>query len=507
MKNLLPSLLILPLALAFFLTAPAAHAAKTNFTIRQDGIILKEGVPFWPFGFAHVSDVRNRYGTKLAEDVEKMGQAGFNLVQLSVTGPNSEKDSELARAKAAQYGMYIIGSYYKPSYQIWINALKNDPTIMGWNTLDDFNAPYNNPRVSPTQAKLEADTIRNAAKAAGASSLIFGSGGGYPHKTAGTFPKYLFGEYKDSMDLFGTQTYPISNTDDSFANAPMEENIAYLKYSKEQLPENRPLFANLQSFAWEDGRYPNAVETRNMTWAAVVTRMEGIMAYAYWEESGDLSTKTDTWNEWKKLRQDINGDLVVALMDGKYTYIDTTPSVFGKPRIHAATFEHKGKVFVIAMNTNSQTSLTATNQLKLPKNIVVSSKKALFPGDARYEANMNVVMDGDQPYLNGTIASSGIQAYVFDTTGGNTTTPSPSPTPTPTATPAGGGGATGPTDSVACRSDFNGDKKIDREDYRILKQNFFKRNLSNAKTDIDKNGRVNLKDYAIFVRDFQKPCK
>ncbi len=503
-----------------FLSPAPVTAAKTNFTIRQDGVLLKEGTPFFPFGFYHVSDHQNRYGAKLASDVEKMGQAGFNLIQMGVTYTNGIQDSAQARQKAAEYDMYVLGTYYRPSYQTWAQQLKDESTYLGWNTLDDFNFPYNNPKMNPTQAKAEADQMRNAALAAGAPALIYGSGGGYPFSASSTSIKHRFGEYKDAMDIFGVQTYPISNTDGAFANAPLEENIAYLKYSKQQLPENKPLFANTQAFAWSGGRYPNAVETRNMTWAAVVTRMEGILAYSYWEESGDLSTKTELWDEWKKLRSDINGDLVRALLDGKYTYTDTNASAFGTPRIHAATFEHNGKVFVIAMNTNSQNAVTTNNQIPLPANTQLSSKQSLFAGDNRYQHTLDTATSGSQSYLNGTLAASGIAAYVFTTSGSQpsasptpsptpssapvatptpqpTTTPNPGVTPIPTPTPGTGG---------SCRSDFNNDKKVDRADYLILGANFFKKNLSNAKTDLNADGKVNIRDLAIFLQDYLKPC-
>lgn len=491
------SLLLLFLVTGFFVSTKSIRAANPIITIRNDGVVQKDGQAFYPFGFYHVSDVKNRYGAGMAEDVKKMGEAGFNILQLVITGPDAEKSTQDARAEAQKYGMTIIASYYKPSLDKWTRVFKDEPTLIGWNVLDDFNVPYSNPRINPDQAKQEADVVRNSAKANGATQIIYGSGGGYPFKS-GQSAKYLFGEYHEAMDIMGTQTYPIGNNDESFANAPLEENFAYLKYAREQAPANKAVFANLQAFAWGGERYPNPVETRNMTWAAVVTRLEGILAYSYWEESGDLSTKTELWTEWKKLRQDINGELVEAILNGEYTYQDTTPGVFGKPRLHVATFVHGDKAFIIVLNTNSQSDLETKNQIKLPSDFDMSTFKPLFAEDDRYGKSLVLEKVGNDNYLSGVVAKSGVQVFTLEKSSNVVNaTPSVTPSATPSTTPA-----------PACRADFNQDGKVNLADYTILVSELLAGSANNNQkvSDLNDDGQVNIVDYTLFVVEFKNQC-
>jgi hypothetical protein len=391
---------------------------SNGFRIRTDGILTKNGTPFYPFGFYYQNEVGNIYGNALANEVDKIGDAGFNVMSFVVTGPNDETDTAAARQVARDHGMYIIASYFKPSYQLWVNRLKTDSSILAWNTNDDFNYPYTSPTKTPTQAKTASDTLVNYALSVNYSTFSYGSGGGYPY--ASGIP-YLFGAYSNSNDILAVQTYPISNTDDSFRNAPLEENIAYLKYSKAQVPANKPVWANTQSFAWDDGVYPNAIQTRNMTYAALVHRLQGILSYAYHDTSGNLATVApNTWQEWKSLRADINGDFLKAVIDGSHTYIDSTPGAFGTPRVHAGTFEYtdigaqKAYVYAVLINTNSQASVTVTNKINLPAAVETMTFSPLFPGDSRYYNSMVVGKSSGTNYLNGTMPASSVAVYKWE---------------------------------------------------------------------------------------------
>lgn len=57
-----------------------------------------------------------------------------------------------------------------------------------------------------------------------------------------------------------------------------------------------------------------------------------------------------------------------------------------------------------------------------------------------------------------------------------------------------------------CTADIDGDGKVDTRDYAILVQNFFKSPPSNPKADINKDGVVDLTDYSILVSQFLRNC-
>lgn len=438
---------------------------SNNVAVRNDGVITIGGSPIFLFGFVHVNEYNNRRGTNLANDIQNIGQAGFNHVQMGITDDDGLDGTAAARAKLAEHHIYNIASYYKPSYQTWINAFKNDPQTIGWNMHDDFNVPYANPTKIPTERFDESTIFRNYATSVGYNTMIFGSGGGYPYShTPGDFAyrtvaqvPYIFGDYNDSMDIVGVQTYPISNNDESFEDAPLEENIQYIKYAKSRIPANKPLIANLQSFRWpgSGNRYPTAAEGRNMTWAAIVMRVEGISYYAYYDDTGLLpNVASALWTELVQTRLDIQGDpagdengpLMRAILDGSYTYIDTNPSVMGQAKIHAATFAYNDSiaagnyVYAVVINTSSEDSLPVADKITLPTSVDLSTKTALFAADSRYGNTMTTSESGGNKYLNGTLAPMQVQVYRFLVQSEVTPTASPtvSPSVTITASPTVG---------------------------------------------------------------------
>lgn len=372
------------------------------------------------FGFYHVSDVNNRYGTRLAADIETMGKAGFNWVEFTVTGPDALKSSELARAKAKQYNMGIIASYYKPSMQKWVSDLKNDTSIMGWNVSDDFNVPYSSPAKTPGLVKSENQTLKDYTKSQGLQTFTYGSGGGYPFKS-GQIP-YLFGSYAGSaMDIVGVQSYPISNNDGAFKGTPLEESIEYFKYARSQMPKSVPVVANVQTFAWSGGRYPTPQEGRNMVYGAVAKGLKAILAYAFHEESGTLPTKKpDLWQEFVKLRAEINGDFAKAIMTGKQTIIDTQPAAYGKAKIHATIWEYynpkvkKTQYYILVLNTSSKQTLSATKAISLPFLKNGRTIKSLAKDTSRYVTTMKANKYAEGDYLDGAIPAMGVGVYIAE---------------------------------------------------------------------------------------------
>lgn len=59
--------------------------------------------------------------------------------------------------------------------------------------------------------------------------------------------------------------------------------------------------------------------------------------------------------------------------------------------------------------------------------------------------------------------------------------------------------------TVDCRTDINGDTRVDLLDYSVFVRNFLRRPLSDARADITEDGVVDLLDYSSFVRNFLRP--
>lgn len=404
-------------------TPSASPQVSSRFTVNDKGMISDNGKAYFPFGFSYLSDMDGRYGNALAQDVEKMINAGFNVIQMSIAGDNGLSDTAAAREKM-KGKMLLIGSYYKPSTEQQIAYMKNDPLLMAWNTGDDFNVPYPVPSKPPSALKTYNDQIKGIADRVGAANYTYGSGGGYPFATGQV--SYLLNQYKDSStDFFAIQSYPIGNNDDSFKGAPLEENLAYYRYSRQQLA-GRPVFANLQTFAWQNdnggcGRFPNSKELRNMLYAGVMEGMNGIVAYAYHEQCG-LRTHAAEWQEMVNLRQEVNGSFLNAIMSGNRVVRDTAALTAKLPgRIHATfwtTTENGKKVsYVSILNTNQSNTLTTNaqqNQIELPDTWSNPRLTALFSDQTRYPRTIGLQSSGGKWYLNGTIGAQDVQVYKIE---------------------------------------------------------------------------------------------
>lgn len=394
-----------------------APEAGVSYSVGNDGMIFKEGQLFFPFGFYHVSDVNNRYNDQLAQDVDKMGQAGFNIVQMSITWDDGLVNSAAARQKAKDHNMVIIASYFKPSLSQWLAGMKNDPVIMAWNTADDFNFPYRDPETTPNEVRIINDNLLNMAQGIGYQTYTYGSGGGYPY-TQGQIP-HLFGNYKDTnMNFMGVQSYPIGNTDESFQGAPLEESLAYYRYARQQAP-GKAIMANMQTFAWSNdngncGRFPTSKEIRNMLYGALNEGMNGILAYAYHEECG-LRTHAAEWEEMVKLRQEVNGDFLNAITRGTRVVRDTASLTAKNARIHATfwstTQNNKQVSYVVVLNTNQNNPITTTDQLEIPGNWTNPKLIPIMSDSSRYPRTMTPHAANGKWYLNGEVGAQDVQVY------------------------------------------------------------------------------------------------
>ena len=91
-------LTILLLCMAFF-----TSNAQTNFSLRSDGVILKENQPFYPNGFYIKRGNINSYRSQ----IESIGNVGvFNIVNTPRAGNNDEWRSFLDLCLSK--GIYVL---------------------------------------------------------------------------------------------------------------------------------------------------------------------------------------------------------------------------------------------------------------------------------------------------------------------------------------------------------------------------------------------------------------
>lgn len=471
MKRLLTLTLSAALVLATLfmpaLVRPQAQATPVTLTYRSDGKLLKNGEPWFPFGFYHTSWINERRGALLAQDVNTLADAGFDLIHPTIT-PLS-RTTEF-RTAATNREVFIIPNYYRPEMTQTVTALKDHPTIVAWNVGDDIGMPADNPHES-VQTILAR---HNAIKSLDPKHLTYGA--------AGSHPNYPIKDYINAMDIMGVETYPVSNLSGPWTNA-LAQNMGVLLHSRHVFPQTKPMLALTQAYKWEvtNGRYPTASETRNMTYAALIADYDGIMPYAYYAGPGILPTEApQQWDEYKKLRQDIN-KLMPAILGGKLTMYDSLgpvnqiypltrgqyPTGLKNPRIHAGIWEYQNKLYVVVLNTSDTQSIAA--DIPLPKTVIGSPIKLI--NDARYGSGLRV----EAGRLKGDVAAEGVHVYALNL----------------------------PT---SCLGDYTQDGKIDVADFGVLATYYKKANIDCSLDLAGGNCYLDIADFQTFATVYKTTC-
>jgi hypothetical protein len=419
------------------ITNSDAATGPITVTTRNDGMVTINGTPTFLFGFYYDSDDANTQKLNLVNDLNTIASAGFNVMHPVVTELNNTTDY---RSQAALKNVWTIATFYRPALADTVTKLKDDPSIIMYDIADDFSSPAGNPKESPQAVKSRHDQI----KAINPNVLTYGA--------AGAHPNYHNERYLGSLDVMGLEAYPIDNPEAPY-KTEMEDSFATYLHNRQTMPQKQTLIALPQTFAWEGSRYPNAGEVRNMTYGALVARMNGIVYYTFrsatWSSLFDGSLNTTQpaiWNETKLLKKDID-KLTPAILYGTYSLYDSLPQGgdIGAGRIHAAFWQYQGKTYIVAINT-ATTSQQAN--INLPSGSS-GNLEPLFPSDNRYEKGLTFASNK----LTGNVSANAVHVYSIGSTSEN-----------PTATPA----VTSIPSRACNQADLNKDGVVDIADYSLF---------------------------------------
>jgi hypothetical protein len=356
-------------------------AEARSASVRDDGTILVDTVPFFPIGVYHVSWVGHRQGSDLWNDLDLIAQAGFNFVI-----PTLDPEHAPALDRAEALGLYVIPEIYWPSAESTIAALTVKPAVIGWGVADDFNLPVEGPEYPPRETSARSALV----KGIDPTKLSYGSGGSAP-----VFPLARWG---GTMDLIGAQSYQVSNCylDCPGDDGALESNYLFFEHARTELPAT-PVIANLQSFKFDGGRFPTASESRNMLYAALVNGVRGIVYYAFYDDHGVLPEESP--GLWSELQEQV---AEVKALTPFLTDAVATPLQTGIDRLHASYWRRGSETLVVVLNTDMHASRNVS--LAIPG--AAGGLQARFPG--RGVTGMTF-SDG---VLSGTILPAEVHVYV-----------------------------------------------------------------------------------------------
>jgi hypothetical protein len=298
-----------------------------------------EGRPFFPFGFYFTStSPLQRLGV-----LKEVADGKFNTVSLFWRN----LDEYRAFLDEADRRRVRVITEIKGGEQALdvVVAHRGHPAVLGWSVADDAG----------DHASAEAiSALVGRVKRLDPGALTYLSVSGYSLKWS------LFGHL---TDLVGGQSYPIARPSSRFRSLspfPVEEVSIVFQHGVAEV-HPRPVLANLQTFRWEEGRWPTPDEISAMTYAALVRGVKGVVYYSYENGDGRVTEAPELWARLRSLAAQISllGPILAQL---RPMLLDT--HTLG---VLAGVWRGKEQSCLLLVNTRSAPSSTLS--VPLPKGL------------------------------------------------------------------------------------------------------------------------------------------
>jgi hypothetical protein len=311
------------------LLSPLTSCAAQTHTVklRPDGVVLKNGRPFFPIGFYHVS--WNATPAAQLKHLREIAAADFNLVHASATDLQSYRNF---LREANTLGISVISEHHFDPVS-FVQRFKNEPAILAWNLADDAD----NGKRSPAQVM----TLHRKIRAADPNHPTYISG----------YSKGLQ-QFARCADILGRQSYPIRHHTTAELTSVSSDMTEISSVLVGQPP--RTLFANLQLFPWaiakpgQQGDAPTPLEVRNMTYQALLGGAKGILYYTYYDEAWYLPEHSELWEGLKTLNQELKS-LSPWFLEGRYQPLKST-----RPTLKGGVWVLKQRALLIVVNTSQR---------------------------------------------------------------------------------------------------------------------------------------------------------
>ncbi len=306
--------------------------AQTISSLRSDGVLLKNGVPFFPIGF-YAESFNTLQENNYAANI--LSAAGFNIMftEHDINITPSEFDQFLDNC--ATNNIYNIISFYDPSPAIdaamrnFIPLYKNKPSVLVWAIADDAST-----------LGTEADILRkhNLATALDPN-----------HVTSESFNGPLRELAVATVGQSGVQAYPkflANDLMDGYDTWPRLVELVTKCTNNGKTP-----IANLQTYKWTSGNfiYPTAAECDVQSYLAIVSGVKGIEYYTFKDGSGSTIniTQPSLWNAAVNVVSEINSVLKPVLLNAVRTTVANTLE-----HVYYATFVFNNETYIIVVNVD-----------------------------------------------------------------------------------------------------------------------------------------------------------
>ncbi len=300
---------------------------EPTMRFREDGTLLNNGKPFFPFGMYHVSwDVPPEHRLDM---VKEIAQYGYNLVQVGIC--LSEKNTDTYGQfldECQKLGIYVITEFQLPAEEV-IQKYKDHPAVLGWNPGDE---PANR-GISNTEMFRRYDTFKQLDPNHIAYTVI-------------CIPAQ-YKNYASGTDVLSPDPYPVPNS-------PIDSVYRAFKSAwEEAMKYDTALWGVPQCFGGYGGwkRAPNGDEYRGMLYLALMAGVKGFVNYTYFDKGFYLPLDDELWEACKKVPTEMK-PLIPFVLDGKRKVHAENAN-----GIYVATWTLGGRTAVVVVNASQNTSL------------------------------------------------------------------------------------------------------------------------------------------------------
>ena len=353
--------------------------ATPKVSLRDDGMTLVDGKPFFPIGMYAVCK-REFNGNDFDVAFRGLKEAGFNLAH---TYGNSYDPDFLSAA--AKYGLKLWVEARFPDRRL-IEVGRHNPSIIAWYLGDDtsehilpeLEADYDEAvkAVDPTRVTVQADPILSSS--AGPSR---------------------YADYVTATDGLMPEIYPVRNDEgDDSDKTCVAVTIRDVKQFHEDVRLNgdgkpRTCWAILQYFkGWSGWRhFPTRDQLFATTFAAVIHGAHGVTWYTY-GGFGENEGVTTTPERWRNICE-----LATRLSDLSPVLVERTPSQppvpevvsgpktdpLGGPSVTCLLKRHDGRSYLIAVNAAAE-----------PVTAAMSAGEGAEAAEVLYEGRACTIKDG-----------------------------------------------------------------------------------------------------------------
>ena len=428
---------------ACIIVAQSSAFAQSTSSVRDDGTILVNGQPFFPFGLYNPTQ----------SDLAVLKAGDFNTA-INYEGPERGAPYTAYLDEADRQGIKVLGFWRDNTTPTFF---RDHPAVLGWALHDDIN------NLEPSIFLRDYESV----KAWDPNHIAYTSG----------WRIVDIGNYVDKIDVLGMQPYhiPIMRTwmsspgpDMSFSFHMIHET---LKAAEAKGVKKLAVIGNTQIFEWwqnANDRYPTVPELTNMVYSQIIAGAKGIIPYTMLECCAGAKAGTGTlaanhpelWTELIRIRKEVK-TFEGALLNGKRTTTIEDPSEYS---VFSAYWEFENRVYVAIANTSGGTKSVS---VELPAGTTGGLQPLFMDRPSGMSISNGAVV--------GSINSTDVHIYVI---GGSGVLPTPTPltttTPltTPTALPTNIPGVTPSALPTEVPDDTADDATIDLKNVRSFGRGF-----------------------------------